>query len=356
MRLVLLIMIPAILGSLYAQEVYLDEEGTPPPLTDEVPLAKKNENDQVENSKNSVQKSATRKENKIENTPAVTNDDKSAEVSDDLVVDDQGSKSELMNPNNKTFEREQKNYSGNSLYDEMEENFKNEMGEARPIDISGENTDNETSTQNEKIVKKKNLKSKNSKQNITTQKDNENDEQALWQIGMNAQYSNQLSHDQSHGFGLGANFLYSLNERWKLGAGIFWDRFSESEESNTATIDRVAHHYLMGPLLRANWINGFSTDALIGWDHMRTQFNIADKNTGASLNSLLGTSAGKYTESAVGMLLRANYGWNLAEEFWCDLYLAYELGFYSGENLSSSKKARKPQQISVGALIMFGSL
>lgn len=356
-RLFTSLLIMAIPLSLVAQDIYTDEEATPPPMNNAVPMAKGGEDESQKNTEVNTEE-AQAQNNQAQKPPE---DKLPAEPRDDVYSSESSQDSEPSYSqqapavSDRPRNNAPVNTQGSSLYDEMENSY------AKDMDASDENFVEEEAAKS--ASEKKNKKSKKGK--LASQKEKKNSEgeaitaedfvMSHWLFGVNFEYDNQFSHSNTNGYGLGFQSLTYIRNGLYIGSAILWNHFSESVnyDSLKVTVSRTANHFLTGPMMRFA-PKPFAIDAIVGWDRTTTQFNIKDQNTGNNLNAALGLAdSGKYSDNALGMALRAAYTFELEEEWRLDFYANYSIGFYTGDNVAKDKKARMPQHFGLGALIWF---
>jgi hypothetical protein len=348
-----ILMLAILWGSLIplaAQDIYTDEDATPPPMSSEVPLAKSKARPATDASASA----SAAAEAAAAEARAQTQADARQDYQDSY---EQESPTMLAPPSyaepEERVESAPVRTQGSSLYDELEGIYGKEM---KSSDESRSQSRKSTArdSRREDPRARKTPDKKRGKAVVYEEGEENFGEAPRWALGVNAEYANQFSHEQSHGYGAGFQALYKMSPQLSVGGALLWNRFSESVEYTDIKVEvsRTAQHYLLGPMLRFAPAD-FAFDAVLGWDRISSNFKIKDQVTGQSLNSALGTSGGKFSDNSAGLALRAAYSLPLEENFSLDFYLSYAIGFYFGDNLNKEKKSRIPQQIGVGVLTWF---
>lgn len=186
--------------------------------------------------------------------------------------------------------------------------------------------------------------------------DQEFADNARFSVAPHLEWADQFSHDNTFGWGLGVFGLYHLNTDMAVGFSISLNRFHERVEYTDLNLEisRTAKRWLIGPMFRYK-VQSFRMDAVLGWDRTQTKFKASDTATGEDLVEAAGAAfVGSYTDSAIGLNLRAAYAWELQENMALEFYLGYGIGFYGGESAVSESKGRTPQQFMLGSAFSFG--
>ncbi len=168
--------------------------------------------------------------------------------------------------------------------------------------------------------------------------------QKIYYAGAHLQYANQITVGKAHGFGLGFNGGYYLNNWFAPGLALSMDRFAETASNAVYKVQRTAYRYFIGPNAKFRHRH-FTVDFSIGLDMVRSNFSIKDQFTGSSVSN---RCAGTSNDTSFGINLRPAYLFPMGPTSQLEVFASYGAGFHGKDTCLPQGSDSIPQQIGAG--------